>query len=80
MKSRNVVADIGAGLKSLVGGELKGVSKLTRETREELIREATEKAKEMGANAITGLRIETNTIFEGSVDMVLYGTAVHVQR
>ena len=80
MKSRNVVADIGAGLKSLVGGELKGVSKLTRETREELINEATEKAKEMGANAITGLRIETNTIFEGSVDMVLYGTAVHVQR
>ena len=34
----------------------------------------------MGANAITGLRMETNTIFEGTVDMVLYGTAVHVNR
>ena len=34
----------------------------------------------MGANAITGLRMETNTIFDGTVDMVLYGTAVHVNR
>ena len=73
-------SDIGAGLKSMVGGELKGMSKLTRDTRNELLAEAEEKALEMGANAITGLRMETNTIFDGTVDMVLYGTAVHVNR
>jgi len=80
VKSRNMFSDIGAGLKSMVGGELKGMSKLTRDTRNELIAEAEEQALEMGANAITGLRMETNTIFDGTVDMVLYGTAVHVNR
>ena len=73
-------ADIGAGLKSMVGGELKGMSKLTRDTRNELIGDACEQAEKMGANAITGLRLETNTIFDGTVDMVLYGTAVRVRR
>ena len=37
-------------------------------------------AMEMGANAITGIRLETNTIFDGTVDMVFYGTAVAVKR
>ena len=46
--------DIGAGFKSMVGGELKGMSKLTRDVRNELIEEASQKAMEMGANAITG--------------------------
>jgi len=73
-------ADIGAGFKSMVGGEIKGMSKLTRDTRNELIQEASEQALQMGANAITGIRIETNTIFDGTLDMVFYGTAVAVKR
>ena len=56
VKSRNAFSDIGSGLKSLVGGEIKGLSKLTRDVREELIRELKETAAEMGANAIVGLR------------------------
>jgi len=80
VKSRNMFSDIGAGFKSMVGGEIKSMSKLTRDTRNELIAEAQEEAVGMGANAITGLRMETNTIFDGTVDMVLYGTAVHVNR
>ena len=63
-----------------MGGELKSLSKLTRETRNELLAEAEEIAIGMGANAITGLRLETNTLFDGALDMVLYGTAVHVRR
>ena len=73
-------SDIGAGFKSMVGGEIKGMSKLTRDARNELIQEASEQAKAMGANAITGIRIETNTIVDGMLDMVLYGTAVAVKR
>ena len=73
-------ADIGAGFKSMVGGEIKSMSKLTRDTRNELIQEASEQALQMGANAITGIRIETNTIFDGTLDMVFYGTAVAVKR
>ena len=73
-------SDIGSGFKSMVGGEIKGLSKLTRDTRHELIQEASEQAQQMGANAITGIRIETNTIFDGTLDMVFYGTAVAVKR
>ena len=80
VKSRNMFADIGAGFKSMVGGEIKGMSKLTRDTRNELIQEASEQALRMGANAITGIRIETNPIFDGTLDMVFYGTAVAVKR
>merc|ERR1712218_417655 len=49
VKSRNMFVDIGAGFKSMVGGELKGMSKLTRDVRNELIEEAAQKATEMGA-------------------------------
>merc|ERR1712173_520451 len=63
VKSRNVLSDIGAGFKSMVGGEIKGMSKLTRELRE--------KAANIGANAVVGLRMETNSVFEGMLDMVV---------
>merc|ERR1712179_379480 len=67
VKSRNAFSDIGSGLKSLVGGEIKGLSKLTRDVREEL----KETAAELGANAIVGLRMETNSVFDGVLDMVV---------
>merc|ERR1712179_114339 len=79
-KSRNMFSDIGSGFKSLVGGEVKGLSMLTSDLREELLQELKEKATQAGANAIVGLRMETNTIFEGVLDMVVYGTAVHFER
>ena len=52
-------SDIGSGFKSMVGGEVKGLTKLTKDTRQELIEEAKEKAAEMGANAVCGIRFET---------------------
>merc|ERR1712025_358643 len=79
-KSRNMFSDIGSGFKSLVGGEIKGLSKLTSDLRDELLWELKEKAAQAGANAVVGLRMETNTIFEGVLDMVVYGTAVYFQR
>jgi len=80
VKSRNMFSDIGSGFKSLVGGEIKGLSKLTADIREELLWELKEKAVQVGANAIIGLRMETNSIFEGVLDMVVYGTAVFFER
>merc|ERR1712117_495768 len=61
-KSRSMFSDIGSGFKSLVGGEIKGLSKLTSDLRDELLWELKEKAAQAGANAIVGLRMETNTI------------------
>ena len=73
-------SDIGAGFKSMVGGEVKGLSKLTRDTRQELMQEAMEKAAELGANAVCGLRFETTTVFDGALDILLYGTAILYKR
>merc|ERR1712215_57027 len=72
VKSRNIFSDIGSGLKSLVGGEIKGLSKLTSDVREELLVEIKQKAAEVGANAVVGIRMETNTIFDGCLDLVIY--------
>ena len=80
VKSRNMFSDMKSELKSLVGGEIKGLSKLTADIREELLLELREKAVQAGANAIVGLRMETNSIVEGVVDMVVYGTAVYFHR
>ena len=98
VKSRNVFSDIGAGFKSMVGGEIKGMSKLTSDLRDELLWELKEKAANVGANAIVGLRyvgldqrpaqcimslssrMETNSVFEGMLDMVVCGTAVFFTR
>merc|ERR1712112_528351 len=55
-KGRNMFSDIGSGFKSLVGGEIKGLSKLTSDLRDELLWELKEKAAQAGANAIVGLR------------------------
>merc|ERR1711936_145525 len=54
-KSRNMFSDIGSGLKSMVGGEIKGITKLTQDIREELIEEIKAKAAELGANAVVGI-------------------------
>ena len=56
VKSRNAFSDIGSGFKSMVGGEIKGLSKLTSDVRDELIQELKEKAAELGANAVIGVR------------------------
>merc|ERR1711936_715469 len=80
VKSRNMFSDIGSGFKSLVGGEIKGLSKLTSDIRDELLWEIKEKAANIGANAVVGLRMETNSVFEGVLDMVVVGTAVFFTR
>jgi len=79
-KSRNMFSDIGSAFKSMAGGEIKGISKLTRDVRDELLYELKEKAVEMGANAIVGIRMETNSVFEGLLEMVIYGTAVYAKK
>ena len=78
--TRNLFKDIGTGLRSIVGGEVKNLSKLSQEMRRDLVAQAERECAELGANAVVGLRIETNSTFEGTVDMVLYGTAVWAKK
>lgn len=78
-KSRNAIADVKAVIQSLVGGEIKSMTKLTQKLRNELLEEAKAQAEYLGANAIIGLQLETSTVFEGILDIVLYGTAVYYE-
>jgi uncharacterized protein YbjQ (UPF0145 family)/endogenous inhibitor of DNA gyrase (YacG/DUF329 family) len=79
VRSKHVGSDIAAGLKSIVGGELTGYTKLLAEGREEAIYRMKADAHEMGANAIVMTRFTTSMIADGAVEVMAYGTAVIVE-
>jgi uncharacterized protein YbjQ (UPF0145 family) len=77
--SRNAFSDLGAGLKSLVGGELQGYTRLLKDTRDQALERLTKEAWYFVANAIVGLRIQTSEIGVGAAEILAYGTAVTVE-
>ena len=79
VRSKHVGSDFAAGLKSIVGGELKGYTELLAEGREEAIYRMKVDAHEMGANAIVMTRFTTSMIADGAVEVMAYGTAVIVE-
>ncbi len=76
IRARHVGSDIGAGLKSLVGGEIKGYVKAMNDARDEAEKRMIEEADKMGAHAIVGVRFTSATIMSGSAEILAYGTAV----
>jgi uncharacterized protein YbjQ (UPF0145 family) len=72
--------DFLAGLKNIVGGELKAYTELMQEAREEAVRRMTEEAKSMGANAVLNVRFVTTSITAGAAEILAYGSAVVVER
>ena len=76
VQSKNIGKDIGAGLKSLVGGELGSYSKLLAEARVEAMTRMEEHAAGLGADAVVNVRITTSTIAGGASEVLAYGTAV----
>ena len=77
VRSRHVGSQIGAGLKSLVGGELKGLSKTLVESRNQAMQRLIEQARSRGANAIIAMRYDV-TEAETGAEVCAYGTAVVV--
>ena len=76
VRSRNVFSDFGAGVKSVVGGKLKGYQKLLIKTRQEINEIMIEEAKQIGADAIVMVRYSSSTIAQGASELFVYGTAV----
>ena len=68
-----------AGLKNIVGGELKGYTELMREARQQATDRMVEQAGELGANAIINVRFTTTSVSQGAAEMLAYGTAVRCQ-
>jgi len=76
VRSRNVAASIGAGFKSLMGGEISTFTGLCEEGREQALMRMLEHAAERGANGVVGVRYDTNAIAQGMTEVIAYGMAV----
>jgi uncharacterized protein YbjQ (UPF0145 family) len=80
VRSRNVGSQIGASFKSLVGGELKGMTKLLAEGRDHATERLIEEAEARGANAILAFRFDTSELGTTWTEICAYGTAVRAER
>jgi uncharacterized protein YbjQ (UPF0145 family) len=80
VRSRNVGSQIGASLKSVVGGELKGMTKMLAEGRVHAQERLVEEAEAKGANAIIAMRFDTSEFMEQATEICAYGTAVKATR
>jgi len=76
IQTRHIGSDIVAGLKSLVGGEIKGYVKAFTLAREEAESRMIEEAKALNADAIVNVRFSTSQIMDGAAEILAYGTAV----
>ena len=79
VRAKHVGRDIMAGLKNIVGGELKGYTELLTDARDEATGRMIEEARQMGANAIVNVRFSTSSISAGASELYAYGTAVIVE-
>ena len=80
VRSRNVGSQIGASVKSLVGGELKGMTKMLAEGREHATERLIEEANQRGADAIVAFRFDTSELGSTWTEICAYGTAVRATK
>ena len=80
VRSRSIFGNIGAGLQSLVGGNISILANLCEKTREEAFDNMMKHGIEMGANAILGVRYDANEVMSGVTEVLAYGTAVLVEK
>ena len=78
VRSKHVGRDIMAGLKNMVGGELKGYTELLEESRAQATERMQAQATQMGANAVVNVRFSTSSVAAGAAEIYVYGTAVTV--
>ncbi|NPE27190.1 YbjQ family protein [Methanococcoides sp. SA1] len=79
IRARHVGRDVMAGLKTIVGGEIKTYTEMTTKAREEAFNRMINEAIEMKADAIIGVRFGTSMIMQGAAEMLAYGTAVKLK-
>ncbi len=79
VRAKHAGRDIAAGLKNLVGGELKGYTELLTESRRQALERMLGQAQELGANAVVNVRFTTSAVTSGAAELYAYGTAVLVE-
>jgi uncharacterized protein YbjQ (UPF0145 family) len=80
VRSRSIFGTIGAGLQTIVGGNITLLSELCEKTREQSFEKMCAHADQMGANAIVGARYDATEVMQGVTEVLCYGTAVHVEK
>ena len=80
VRSRNIGSQLGAGLKSILGGELKGMTKALVDSRQQVTERMVEEAEAKGANAILAMRFDTSEMGSNWTEICAYGTAVRVRK
>jgi uncharacterized protein YbjQ (UPF0145 family) len=76
IQSKHVGKDIMAGLKTLVGGELKAYSEMINEARAIATKRMVERAESLGADGVINVRYATSAVMQGAAEVLVYGTAV----
>lgn len=79
VRSRSIFGTIGAGLQTLVGGNITILTNLCEQTREHALELCLDHARQLGANAVIGLRYDATEIMQGVTEVLCYGTAVLVE-
>lgn len=80
VRAKHLGKDIMAGLRSIVGGEVKEYGQMLIETRAESVKRMRAQAEELGADAIINVRFMTSQVMSGASEMMAYGTAVKLER
>jgi len=79
VRAKHVGKDILAGLKNIVGGELRAYTELLQGARQEAVDRMTEQAEAIGANAVLNVRFATSSVMQGAAELFAYGTAVEIE-
>ncbi len=80
VRAKHVGRDFMAGLKNIVGGELKGYTELLNDSRNQATDRMIAQAQELGANAIVNVRFSTSSVAQGASEIYVYGTAICVEE
>ncbi|HCI16735.1 MAG: YbjQ family protein [Candidatus Marinimicrobia bacterium] len=80
IRARHMGKDIMAGLRTIIGGEIKEYTGMLAESREQSLMRMKDKAKELGADGVVGVRFQTSMILSGTAELLVYGTAVKLGR
>jgi len=80
VRSRSLVGTIGAGLQTLIGGNITLLTELCEKTRNDAFELMLQHAAELGANAVVGVRYDATEVMQGVTEVLAYGTAVVVEK
>ena len=80
VRSRSIVGTIGAGLQTIVGGNITLFTNMCEQTRKDAFELMIQHAAQLGANAVVGARYDANEVMNGVTEVLAYGTAVEVEK